>query len=147
MDDLDATGIRVMLTDLKYTDRLGPGSPVWTIPLGGGRVQADGILVEVEPVVEMPKGRWRDHGELDRLAAISERNGGFIRSGDAIHVGDEILVGRDAMEFVIHLNRRANQRIQDPHHADYDLGWRDAMAELKSTLGSVTDKSSGHRRT
>jgi hypothetical protein len=97
-ETLDATGIRIDLIDT--TDRERFGHPSWVVPMGGGRVEDGGIVVEVRPNVEMATERWRGYEEIEALADMVEANGGFMWQGDEITVGDEFVVGRDALRLL-----------------------------------------------
>ncbi len=128
---LDAVAIRVTVNHIGER-----GSKVYHLPLGGGRINEmddHRLVVEVEPAVEMPKGQWRDTHSLRILATQVEKNGGYIRAGDTIHVGDEILVGRDMVDLLEELNRRANRRAEGPSE-QYRQGYEDGVREVKAIV-------------
>ena len=129
--DMDATGIEVTLNE--HHKR---GATRWVIPLGGGVIRQEGFTIEIHPQVELSRNRWRTYDEVEQLAATVEKSGGYIYSGDTIHVGDEILAGRDAMELLTHLNRRANDR-HTRDEATYEQGYADAVRDMKTAVSKL----------
>lgn len=136
-ETLDATGIRVSVNHIGEC-----GSLVYTLPLGGGRIDemdSHQLVIEVEPAVEIPRDRWRSYDAIERLAAKVEKNGGYMHCGDAIHVGDEILVGRDAFDLLEHLNRRATARERGKlDEESYRQGYEDALRDAKAKIEKIS---------
>lgn len=110
-ETLDATGIRVDMIDTANRKRFG--HPSWVVPFGGGRVEDAGVVVEVRPNVDMPTGQWRGYEEIEALADQVEADGGFMWQGDEIGVGDEIIVGKDALKLLSTMWERAEARNVD----------------------------------
>jgi hypothetical protein len=123
------TGLTVDLIDTN--DRTRFGHPRVQLPPQGGIVREGGVTVEVRPTIpEDEIGRSRSYDEIVALAEKAEKNGGFIRSGDEAHVGDAILAGRDLIEFLSVLWRRAEERAGD-QSAAYRQGYEQARGELR----------------
>lgn len=149
----DASGIRV---DLVRVPHHGQGHPSWEIPLGGGEVkipadelphEKDGyIVIEVRPQVEMPTGHWRDYDDLERLCIMADKQGGYMCVGDAIEIGDEILVGRDVVNFLTHALRRAHKEVADLEGKPNYEGYRnkqvraDAIQEVRDIVEKHFDE-------
>lgn len=78
----------------------------------------------------------RNFDEINRLAVISEKHGGYIRKGsDTLVIGDVELMGQDALEFVIRLNQRVGELIVHKHA--YRLGRLDAIGEMRLALNGI----------
>lgn len=130
-------GVTVDLIDTR--DRSRFGHPRWTLPLQGGIVRDGGVTVEVRPTIEQADAfDWRPYNQLVGLAERAEQNGGFARSGDEIHVGEDILVGRDALEFLTVMWHRAAERAGDQDAAyrqGYEQGKRETRDAVKAAVG------------
>lgn len=134
MSDMDASGISVAVN----RGTRSPRTRSWVVPLGGGRIEDEDVTIEVSPNVEMPEDRWRDYEAIEALADTVESNGGFMWQGDDVAVGDEILVGRDAMRLLTVLWKRAGEREGDGDSLDRarkqgeEAARRAVRAELKA---------------
>lgn len=96
------------------------------------------MTIDVVPIFKGPEEdvfSWRSYDEITAIAERAERDGGFARhggpDGEEIHVGEHILVGRDALEFMVSLWRRAAER------QGYGRAVREARARVKEALDAI----------
>jgi hypothetical protein len=134
-------------------DRSGHES--FTIPLGGGRIEASvplpggdrgDIAVEVYPEAEfgrLGQGRTRSYDHLQRLRDEAIATGGYIVSGDEMVIGKEIIGGRDQLELLRMLARHWGEQVtgeqKDVWQQGYDAGKRAVAEAVKTTIKAVGD--------
>ena len=136
------------------SDRSAKGWRVWEIPIQGGSVRDDDICIDVRPIIRDPEDsydengqwKWRNYKEIERLVVQAEKQGGYIRggslTGETIQIGDDILTGRDIVEFLTEGLRRSREREHKGGH--YDQGYNDALRDLREAvekgLNSVSER-------
>lgn len=142
--NLDAEGIRIDLIDTENRGRFG--HPTWVLPLGGGTVREGGVIVEVRPAVDMATDEWRSYDATEKLADQVEHGGGFMWHGDEIHIGNEIVVGRDALKLLTALWHRASEREGDKDiaAAAYKQGFAAAKRQLVDAVTALNQEQPPH---
>lgn len=141
--------LRVDLIDTRPGKR-GVGHPSWEVNARGAKVEDDGIIVEVRPDEELAAAldandypTSRSYDEIVRICQQAETNGGFGRKSHEIHVGDDVLTGRDVVEFLTTMWRRASERVgakdavEEALRQGYDAGLRDAAAEFRRGVAGL----------
>jgi hypothetical protein len=135
-------GMRIDLFDPKQHGR-GRGHPSVVVPFNGGSFEVDGIQIEMRPNVEWDRDSydWRGYERINELADQVHRDGGFGWSGDEIHIGDEILVGRDVVKLLAELNRRYGARVDAAGKPDldaaYQQGFDAALRQVEKAIAGL----------
>ena len=136
---------RLTISDLRPDGRVGTPTWQWEIDVHGGEQRIDGLVaVEIAPLDQVPE-RTRDYPAVRRLADAVERNGGYATvgglGGTELRVGDEIVVGEDALQLVMELNRRAQpgnaDAITEAFRRGHEAGVRAAREAVTATLDGV----------
>lgn len=84
----------------------------------------------------------RPYDHLERLAGRAENQGGFIREARDGHelarIDDEEIEGRDLVELLVILYRRACDRAQGTLNVQsYRQGYQDAVRDVREKLGEL----------